>query len=169
MFPHDWKYKTMSEESSENVVQKQVTEEIVEVVVQPVEAIIEPTLPPVQTVIEPAQKKKRPRSEKQIKALENARKNKAAKRNNKPVKVERASSSSIEDPEYSFSWTKEIAKVSCLAALGLGTVFVQQQFAQNQKTQKVIAVDIKPTINEDNKPTLKRPKVSSEDPFGSYR
>jgi hypothetical protein len=162
------KYKTMTEQIPENVVQEKVTEETVEVV-QPVEPVIEPTVTPVQTVIEPVQKKKRPRSEKQIKALENARKNKAAKRNNKPVKVERNSSSSTEDPEYSFSWTKEIAKVSCLAALGLGSVFVQQQFAQNQKTQKVIAVDIKPTINEDNKPTSKRPKVSSEDPFGSYR
>jgi hypothetical protein len=159
----------MTEESSENVVQEIVTEETVEVV-QPVEPVIEPTLPPVQTVVEPVQKKKRPRSEKQIKALENARRNKAAKRNNKPVKVERTTSSYTEE-EYSFSWTKEIAKVGCLAALGLGSVFVQQQFAQNQKSQQpVVAVDVKPSVNhQDDKPTLKRPKTSSQDPFGSYR
>jgi hypothetical protein len=149
----------MSDEALEDAVQQP---EQPEVIVQSTQPTVEPTV--VAPVV--VQKKKRPRSEKQIKALENARKNKAAKRNNKPVKVERSSSSSTEDTEYSFSWKKEIAKVTCLAALGLGSVFVQQQFAQNQKV--VAAVDV-PSVNEEDKPILKRAKTSVKDPFDGYR
>jgi hypothetical protein len=122
----------------------------------------------VQTAVEPV-KKKRKRTEAQVNALANARKNKAAKHKilKKGVKIERGKDQTSEDS--SFSWPKEVAKVSCLAALGLASVFVQQRFAQNQIRSVANVIEVKPVLKDEEKPSLKRPNISSGDPFGSYR
>jgi hypothetical protein len=137
----------------------QIHEEAVEP--QPSEVIVE-VLPPVVAV----NKKKRPRSEGQIKALEHARKNKVAKKKTlkKPVKIERHIEAS--DSADSFSWSKEVAKVSCLAALGLASVYVQQQFAQSQKEVVAVSVETKPTSES---PPPKPRQATSGDPFSGYR
>jgi hypothetical protein len=161
----------MSEVESKIEVQIEVEENDAPVVEEKEEEIV--------VVEEPSpvivQKKKRPRSEKQTKALEQARKSKAAKRQvlKKPVKIERNSSES--EVDTTFSWPKEVAKVSCLAALGLASVYVQQTFAQKQQqttTQQQQPVEVAlETQKKDERPipTLKSQKPSSKDPFSGYR
>ena len=154
------------------------TEEVAEVPVEnPVETVEETVQEPVQEApSEPVQvlpvepvvvvKKKRKRSQKQIDALEKARKSKAAKRKklSRPVKIERKrSTENSEATEDNFSWSKECLKASLLAGLGLASVFVQQKLAQKQPEVTV------PKSTEDQPPPPKRQKKASKDPFASYR
>jgi hypothetical protein len=158
----------MSEESK--IEQEiEVEENETAVVEEKEEAIVVEESPPVVV-----QKKKRPRSEKQTKALEQARKTKAAKRQvlKKPVRIERNSTES--EVDTSFSWPKEVAKVSCLAALGLASVYVQQTFAQKQQSQQTteqqpVEVALETKMDDMKPPTLKRQKATSKDPFSGYR
>ena len=123
---------------------------------------------PEPSVVEPV-KKKRKRTEAQVNALANARKSKQNKHKilKKGVKIERGKDKNSEEGD--FSWPKEIAKASLLAGLGLASVFVQQRFAQNQIPSVIVATEVKPTLKEEEQPSLKRQNTSVGDPFGPYR
>ena len=135
----------MTEETSTNEVQvhEESTVTVPEPPSEPSETSVKVAEPSVaETVVEPL-KPKRKRSEAQVNALVNARKNKASKHKTlkKPVKIERGKFENSE--EIVFSWPKEVAKVSLLAGLGLVSVFVQQKFAQNQMTPaSVVATEV---------------------------
>jgi hypothetical protein len=157
------------QDSEEEVKVVEVAEDVPEVVEPVVEPVAEevPVVAPVVT--EPVVvKKKRKRTVAQTEALAAARQSKANKRKklSKPVKIERKANKKTEDSDLDFSWTKEIAKASLLATLGLASVFVQKNFAQKQQ-KAVEVVEVVTTEEEPQRPQKKQ--KNSGDPFSGFR
>jgi hypothetical protein len=157
--------KMNTEETTQQSEEK--TEVTEEVATPPEVAVTQPEVPvpsvPTPVPTEPVQKKKRKRSEAQVRALQNARQKKA-KKANKPVKIERVFSE--ESTESEFSWTKECKKVFFLGTLGLASVFVQQRYAQS--TEPVTAAAAAETSTEAVVPPPAK-NESGKDPFHGFR
>jgi hypothetical protein len=154
--------------NTEETTQEENTE-VTEEVVTPPEVVVTPEVPvpsvPTPVPTEPVQKKKRKRSEAQVRALQNARQKKA-KKANKPVKIERVFSE--EATESEFSWTKECKKVFFLGTLGLASVYVQQRYAQS--TEPVVAAAETATSTEAVvPPAAKNESGGGKDPFHGFR
>jgi hypothetical protein len=151
-----------TEETTQQEENTQVTEEDdtpPEVAVTPPDVPVPSVPTPVPT--EPVQKKKRKRSDAQVRALQNARQKKA-KKATKPVKIERVFSE--EATESDFSWTKECKKVFFLGTLGLASVFVQQRYAQHEP---VAAAEAAPTTEAVVPPA--KNESGGKDPFHGFR
>ena len=141
------------------------TEVTEEVETPPEAAVTQPEVPvpsvPTPVPTEPVQKKKRKRSEAQVRALQNALQKKA-KKANKPVKIERVFSE--ESTESEFSWTKECKKVFFLGTLGLASVYVQQRYAQSN--EPVAAAETTEAVVP---PAAKNESGGGKDPFHGFR
>ena len=152
--------------TEETTPESEENTEVTEEVATPPEVVVTPEVPvpsvPTPVPTEPVHKKKRKRSDAQVRALQNARQKKA-KKSNKPVKIERVFTEEV--AESDFSWTKECKKVFFLGTLGLASVYVQQRYAQSNEPVAAAETSTEAVVP----PAAKNESGGGKDPFHGFR